>query len=127
MSSAPKPPETYVVGVDYGSLSGRAVVVRVRDGREMGDEVFEYPHAVMDEVLDATGHQLPPDWALQDANGYIEVLKHAVPAPWPPPASIPRGSWASAPTSPPARWCPPPPGACRCTTCRSSVSVPTPM
>ncbi|SBT29722.1 Ribulokinase [Propionibacterium freudenreichii] len=80
MSSAPKPPETYVVGVDYGSLSGRAVVVRVRDGREMGDGVFEYPHAVMDEVLDATGHQLPPDWALQDANDYIEVLKHAVPA-----------------------------------------------
>ena len=29
----------YVVGVDFGTLSGRAVVVRVRDGEELADAV----------------------------------------------------------------------------------------
>ena len=28
--------DRYVVGVDYGTLSGRALVVRVRDGAETG-------------------------------------------------------------------------------------------
>jgi L-ribulokinase len=70
-----------VVGVDYGTLSGRAVVVRVRDGEELGSAVHEYPHAVMDERLTAgDGQQLPPDWALQAPGDYVEVLQHAVPA-----------------------------------------------
>lgn len=45
--------ETYVVGVDYGTLSGRALVVRVSDGEELGTAVHEYPHAVMDTTLAA--------------------------------------------------------------------------
>ena len=69
----------YTIGVDYGTLSGRAVVVRVSDGKEMASAVYEYPNAVMDEKLNATGRALAPDWALQDANDYVEVLKHAVP------------------------------------------------
>lgn len=69
----------YTIGVDYGTLSGRAVVVRVSDGKEMASAVFDYPNAVMDEKLNATGRVLAPDWALQDANDYVEVLKHAVP------------------------------------------------
>ena len=39
MSTAPPPAgheESYVVGVDYGTLSGRALVVRVSDGAELG-------------------------------------------------------------------------------------------
>ena len=39
--------DSYVIGVDYGTLSGRAVVVRVRDGKEVGSGVYEYPHAVV--------------------------------------------------------------------------------
>ena len=69
----------YTIGVDYGTLSGRAVVVRVSDGKEMASAVFDYPNAVMDEKLNATGRALAPDWALQDANDYVEVLKRAVP------------------------------------------------
>ena len=38
--------EQYVIGVDYGTLSGRALVVRVSDGREVGTAVTEYPHGV---------------------------------------------------------------------------------
>lgn len=71
--------EKYVVGVDYGTLSGRAVVVQVSDGQELASAVFEYPHAVMDETLAETGEKLPPDWALQDPMDYVAVLKHAVP------------------------------------------------
>ena len=72
--------EKYVIGVDYGTLSGRAVVIRVSDGQELGSAVLEYPNAVMSTHLNATGEKLPPDWALQVAGDYVEVLKHAVPS-----------------------------------------------
>jgi L-ribulokinase len=68
-----------VVGVDFGTLSGRALVVRVRDGAELGTAVHEYRHGVMDASLAATGEPLPPDWALQDPEDYRDVLRHAVP------------------------------------------------
>lgn len=72
--------QQYVIGVDFGTLSGRAVVVRVSDGLELGSGVFEYPHAVVSEVLPATGERLPADWALQVPNDYRDVLRNAVPA-----------------------------------------------
>ena len=71
--------DQYVVGVDFGTLSGRALVVRVSDGREMGSAVHSYTHGVMDRTLAATGAPLPPDWALQDPQDYIDVLRDAVP------------------------------------------------
>jgi L-ribulokinase len=70
----------YVIGIDFGTLSGRALVVRVGDGVEVGTAVHEYRHAVIDQTLPATGAALPPDWALQDPEDYIDVLRHAVPA-----------------------------------------------
>ena len=69
-----------VLGIDFGTLSGRAVVVRVRDGAELGTAVQEYRHGVMDATLAATGEPLPPDWALQDPEDYRDVLREAVPA-----------------------------------------------
>ncbi|MFJ5986557.1 ribulokinase [Lentzea sp. NPDC092896] len=68
-----------VVGVDFGTLSGRAVVVRVRDGAELGTAVHEYRHAVADQVLPTTGRPLPPEWALQVPADYLDVLRTAVP------------------------------------------------
>ncbi len=50
--------DKFVIGVDYGTLSGRAVVVRVSDGQELGTAVLEYPNAVMDTVLNSTGQNL---------------------------------------------------------------------
>jgi L-ribulokinase len=73
-------PDRYVIGVDFGTLSGRAVVVRVDDGAELGSAVHEYPHGVMDRTLAASGERLPPAWALQDPDDYVEVLREAVPA-----------------------------------------------
>jgi L-ribulokinase len=71
--------DEYVVGVDFGTLSGRALVVRVSDGQEMASAVHSYAHGVMDRVLAATAAPLPPDWALQDPEDYIDVLRQAVP------------------------------------------------
>ncbi|MDQ0680472.1 L-ribulokinase [Arthrobacter pascens] len=77
--------ENYVIGVDYGTLSGRALVVRVRDGKELGSGVYDYPHAVVTDVLpeDVAGDgaaRLPGEWALQVPNDYRDVLRYAVPA-----------------------------------------------
>ncbi|HET7172682.1 MAG TPA: ribulokinase [Nocardioidaceae bacterium] len=68
-----------VVGVDFGTLSGRAVVVRASDGLELGSAVHDYRHGVLDTHLAATGEPLPPDWALQVPADYVEVLQQAVP------------------------------------------------
>ncbi len=76
--------DQYVVGVDYGTLSGRAVVVRVSDGAELGTAVHPYPHAVLERALPAelagSERPLPPEWALQVPEDYREVLRVAVPA-----------------------------------------------
>ncbi len=71
---------SYVVGVDFGTLSARALVVRAEDGAEMGSAVHEYPHAVMERTLASSGAELPPQWALQDPSDYLEALRQAVPA-----------------------------------------------
>ncbi|MEV3925068.1 ribulokinase [Actinomadura coerulea] len=69
-----------VVGVDFGTLSGRAVVVRVADGAELGGAVHDYADAVIERALPGTGEPLPPDWALQNPADWREVLRTAVPA-----------------------------------------------
>jgi L-ribulokinase len=69
----------HVVGVDFGTLSGRAVVVRVSDGAELGSAVHEYTHGVIERTLPASGERLPPQWALQDPEDYLDVLRDAVP------------------------------------------------
>lgn len=71
---------TYAVGLDYGTESGRAVLVRVADGLVVATAVHAYAHGVIDETLPGTDLRLAPDWALQDPRDYIEVLKRTVPA-----------------------------------------------
>jgi L-ribulokinase len=72
--------ESHVIGVDFGTLSGRALVVRVSDGVELGTATHDYAHGVIDATLPATGDALPPEWALQVPSDYVDVLKIAVPA-----------------------------------------------
>ena len=72
--------DRFVIGIDFGTLSGRAVVVRVSDGAELGSAVHEYSHGVMDQRLTAgdAGTALPPEWALQVPADYVDVLKTTV-------------------------------------------------
>ena len=41
----------YTIGVDYGTQSGRAVLVSLIDGKEIADHVTPYTHGVIDRVL----------------------------------------------------------------------------
>lgn len=69
----------YSIGIDFGTLSGRALLVDLATGKECATAVYEYPHGVMaDTFLD--GRRLPPDYALQHPRDYIEVLEHTIPA-----------------------------------------------
>jgi len=70
----------YAIGIDFGTLSGRAVLVDIANGNELAQAVYEYANGVIDETLPGTSIRLDPDWALQDPNDYINVLKIAVPA-----------------------------------------------
>lgn len=69
----------YAIGVDYGSLSGRAVLVDVSNGEELAVSVLPYPHAVMDEYLPDGKTKLAPDWALQHPKDYLDVLSTTIP------------------------------------------------
>ena len=72
--------ERYTVGVDFGTLSGRAVVTRVSDGEIVGEALHAYEHGVMDRTLTAgDGRPLAPDVALQVPDNYRQVLRRAVP------------------------------------------------
>lgn len=70
----------YAIGVDYGTESGRAVLVDLSDGTEVADHVTPYPHVVIDEYLPGNGLKLEHDWALQHPADYLEVLRNSVPA-----------------------------------------------
>ncbi len=72
-----------VVGVDFGTLSARAVVVRASDGAELGTGLGEYAHGSIERTLPSpstgsTGRALPPDWALQDPADWRAALSASV-------------------------------------------------
>ena len=72
----------YTIGVDFGTESGRAVLVDVADGRELATHVYPYSHGVIDEALplDDRTVRLEPDWALQDPDDYLRVFQVTIPA-----------------------------------------------
>ena len=69
----------FSIGVDYGTLSGRALIVNIETGEELASAVFEYPHSVMSECL-PSGKKLGFDWALQHPQDYLDVLYNTIPA-----------------------------------------------
>ncbi|MBP3965008.1 ribulokinase [Paenibacillus lignilyticus] len=69
----------YAIGVDYGTESGRALLVDISNGREVASHVTPYGHGVIDEILPGSGRKLEPDWALQHPGDYVEVLRKSVP------------------------------------------------
>ena len=70
----------YAIGVDFGTESGRAVLVDVANGREVATAVYPYLHGVIDEKLPDSTVLLEPDWALQDPEDYLRTFQTTIPA-----------------------------------------------
>src|SRR5438105_418429 len=71
--------DRYTIGLDFGTESGRAVLVRVGDGAVVASAVCNYPHGVIDERLPGGGEVLPPDWTLQDPCDWVFAVEQIVP------------------------------------------------
>ena len=71
--------DKYTIGVDYGTESGRAVLVNVATGEEVASAVHPYGDGVIDTHLPGSDTPLPPDFALQNPQDYITVLQETIP------------------------------------------------
>src|SRR5215217_1914998 len=68
----------YSIGLDFGTESVRALVVDVRSGHVAGQAAESYPHGVIDERLPASATNLPPDYALQHPQDWLDSLAAAL-------------------------------------------------
>src|SRR5512137_473680 len=69
----------YVIGLDYGTESGRALLVAADNGEEVATAVQPYPDGVIDVALPKSGKRLEPDWALQNPRDYLYVVEQTIP------------------------------------------------
>jgi L-ribulokinase len=69
----------YALGLDFGTLDGRAMLVDVKTGKEIVGASYIYPDGVIEDILPNTKTKLPPDYALQNPVDYLDVLKRAIP------------------------------------------------
>ena len=69
----------YVIGLDYGTESGRALLVAVDNGEEVATAMQAYPDGVIDVKLPGSGKRLEPDWALQNPRDYLHVIEQTIP------------------------------------------------
>ena len=67
----------YSIGLDYGTLSVRALMVDIHTGEEVATSVYEYTHGVMETRIPC-GKKLPSGWALQDPQDYMDGLIETV-------------------------------------------------
>lgn len=67
----------YVIGIDFGTLSGRAVVLDTQSGKTLALAVMDYPHGVMDECL-PDGTPVPAQSAFQHPGDYLLVLETVI-------------------------------------------------
>ena len=67
----------YTIGLDFGSLSCRGILVDTQDGSICAEAMFVYPHGVMTEKL-PDGTSLEPDFALQHPRDFREALEAVV-------------------------------------------------
>ncbi|HUY15132.1 MAG TPA: ribulokinase [Terriglobia bacterium] len=68
----------FALGIDYGTESGRVIVVRVSNGEIAGSAIVPYTDGVIDEKLPG-GRRLEADWALQNPRDYLQVVEIGVP------------------------------------------------
>ena len=64
----------YTLGIDYGTNSVRALIVRCKDGKELGTSVVNYPSGHQGILLDQRDHHL----ARQHPGDYLFGLEKSV-------------------------------------------------
>ncbi|MEI6323252.1 MAG: ribulokinase [bacterium] len=73
--------DSFTIGIDYGTNSVRALVVRCRDGKEFGSAVFNYPSGKQGVLLDPKDFHLarqhPGDYLLGLQKSVTAALKEA--------------------------------------------------
>jgi L-ribulokinase len=71
----------YALGLDFGTESGRALLVDVATGAEGATATHDYASGVIDRHLPPPNAdvRLEPDWAVQDPDDYIAALRSIVP------------------------------------------------
>ena len=69
----------FAVGVDFGTLTGRTVLIETDTGREIAAADFSYSHGMMQDYLPDDETKLNSGWALQDPQDYLDVLSHTIP------------------------------------------------
>src|SRR5437867_2002535 len=69
----------FVLGIDFGTLSARALLVDADNGAEVATAVHEYAGGIITETLPRDSKRLPPDTALQNPVDYLAALKAVVP------------------------------------------------
>ena len=65
------------LGLDFGTESVRALLVRL-DGGEVGSAIAKFKHGQITETLPTTEKRLPPHFALQHPQDWIEASARAV-------------------------------------------------
>lgn len=65
----------YAIGLDYGTLSARAVLIDLTDGCELASLVYQYRSGVIENAL-PNGSPLPPDYALQNPQDYLDAAAY---------------------------------------------------
>lgn len=68
----------YTIGIDFGTLSARAILARLENGDVVAAASYDYPHGVMDLALPC-GKKLTRGWALQHPRDYLEALEDTIP------------------------------------------------
>jgi L-ribulokinase len=77
--SSRRPPRRFVLGIDFGTLSARALLVDADTGEEVATAEHEYTRGVLDESLPSSRDRLPPATALQDPADYLTSMARIVP------------------------------------------------
>ncbi|MBR5236094.1 MAG: ribulokinase [Clostridia bacterium] len=67
----------YSIGIDYGTLSARALLIDLETGKEIAESDFVYPHAVMTDA-DFTGIRLLKTDAFQNPQDYLDAFSNTV-------------------------------------------------